>query len=276
MLDVPSSARGKSAYDVAHEATMEAGRLLVRGYGEQKQISFKGRGNVVTNLDLEVEARVIDLLLQEYPDFGILSEEREAIPGKGEYTWILDPLDGSRNFASGNPFFSVNLGLVRGKEVVLGLTYDPLREELFHAIKGQGAFLNESPLSISKQDSVQASVLALDMGYSEELARKACEMLIFLWPGMQSTRIMGSAALGLAYAATGRVDLYFHHFLAPWDLVSGILLVQEAGGVITQGNGGPVSPWSRSVIASNKAIHADFLRRTEGCEWRKAVSEEEA
>jgi len=120
---------------------------------------------------------------------------------------------------------------------VLGLTYDPLREELFHAIKGQGAFVNGSPISVSKQDSVQASVLALDMGYSEELARKACEMLIFLWPGMQTTRIMGSAALGLAYAATSRVDLYFHHFLAPWDLVSGILLVQEAGGVITQGNG---------------------------------------
>ena len=271
-MDLPRSASGKSAYDVAHQAVMEASQTLVDSFYDQKEITYKGRGNVVTNLDYQAEEQVLDLLGREYPEFNILSEERGAIEGRTNYTWILDPLDGSRNYASGNPFFSVNIGLVHENEVVLGMTYDPVRKELFHALKGQGAFLNGSPIAVSRQASVQASVLGLDMGYSDERGKNALKLLVSLWPGMQTIRIMGSAALGLAYAACSRIDLYFHHTLYPWDLMSGILLVREAGGVITEGDGSPVSPWSKSVVASNSATHADFLRLTDGCDWRQTLT----
>ncbi|MEE9199745.1 MAG: inositol monophosphatase [Dehalococcoidia bacterium] len=258
---------------MALQAVMEASETLVGAFRDRKEVIYKGRGNVVTNLDYQVEKQVIDLLQKEYPRFGVLSEEGRVIEGQEEYTWVLDPLDGTRNYASGNPLFSVNLGLAHRDEVVLGITYDPLQKELFRASKGKGAFLNDSPISVSQQTSVQASVLGLDMGYSDERGKQALQMLVSLWPGMQTIRIMGSAALGLAYAAAGRLDLYFHHSLAPWDLVSGILLVQEAGGVITDGDGARATFWSKSIIASNEAIHADFLRVTEGCEWRRATPE---
>ena len=270
-MNLPTSASGRTAYQVAHQAVMEASQVLLGAFGDHKEVIYKGRGNVVTNVDHQAEERVIELLRREYPGFGILAEERGAIEGESEYIWVLDPLDGTRNYVSGVPIFSVNLGLAYHDEVVLAMTYDPLRKELFRACKGGGAFLNDSPICVSKQTSLQAAVLGSDMGYSDERGRHALEMVLHLWPGMQTMRIMGSAALGLAYAAAGRIDLYFHHTLAPWDLVSGLLLVQEAGGVITEGNGTPATYRSESIIVSNRDIHADFLRLTEGCEWRRAL-----
>ena len=268
MSEVPLSATGKTAEQVAREAVALASRTLVRGFRKQKQVYFKGRGNVVTDTDYRAEARVIDHLQREFPDFSILSEEKGAIEGTTDYTWIIDPLDGSRNFASDNPHFAVNLGLAYEGDMLLAFTLDPLRKELFHALKGRGAFLNGAPISVSKQETIAASVLATDMGYDEEMARRGLEMLADIWPGMQTIRIMGSAALGLAWAACGRVDLYFHHALAPWDVMCGLLLLREAGGVITSGSGGPADFNKPSIIATNAQIHAEFLERTEGSAWR--------
>ena len=258
MSEVPLSATGKTAEQVAREAVALASRTLVRGFRKHKQVYFKGRGNVVTDTDYRAEARVIVHLQREYPDFSILSEEKGAIEGSTGYTWIIDPLDGSRNFASENPHFAVNLGLAYEGDMLLAFTLDPLRKELFHALKGGGAFLNGAPISVSKQETIAASVLATDMGYDEEMARRGLEMLANLWPGMQTIRIMGSAALGLAWAACSRVDLYFHHALAPWDVMCGLLLVREAGGVITSGSGGPADFHKPSIIASNAKVHAEF------------------
>ena len=272
MSEVPLSSTGKTAEQVAREAVALASRTLVRGFHKQKQVYFKGRGNVVTDTDYRAEARVIDHLQREFPDFSILSEEKGAIEGATGYTWIIDPLDGSRNFASENPHFAVNLGLAYEGDMLLAFTLDPLRKELFHAVKGGGAFLNGAPISVSKQEAIAASVLATDMGYDEEMARRGLEMLADIWPGMQTIRIMGSAALGLAWAACGRVDLYFHHALAPWDVMCGLLLVREAGGVITSGSGGPADFHKPSIIATNAQIHAEFLERTEGSAWRAHVT----
>ncbi len=270
-MELPLSVSGLSISDVAVEAVREAGCVLAENLPRDKEITFKGRGNVVTNLDVQVEEMLKDRLLRELPGFGVLCEEGEAIEGETGYTWVMDPLDGTRNYASGSPIFTVNLGLVYEGEVVMGLTYDPMRGELFHSIKGQGVFVNGTPITVADRSSVQDSVVALDMGYSDERAEKALRILADIWPGMQSIRIMGSAALALAYVAAGRIDLYFHHNLAPWDLVSGILLVKEAGGVITQGDGSEINYMSTSVVASNEAAHSDFLRLTEGSEYRAAL-----
>ena len=232
---------------------------------------FKGRGNVVTESDYRAESRILGLLQQEFPEFSILSEERGTIEGDSGWTWIVDPLDGSRNFASENPHFAVNVGLARGNEMELAFTYDPLRKEMFQARRGGGAFLNGRPIRVSEQETIAASVLSTDMGYDEEMARRAVLMLAEMWPGMQTIRIMGSAALGLAWAACGRVDMYFHHALAPWDVMCGLLLVREAGGVVTTGSGATADFRKPSVIASNAAIHAEFMERTEGSGWREHV-----
>ena len=271
-MKLPLSVSGLPVYDVAVEAVKEAGRVLAVNLPKDKEITYKGRGNVVTNLDIQVEELIKERLLREFPGFGILCEEGDAVEGDTGYTWVLDPLDGTRNYASGSPIFTVNLGLAYEDEVVMGLTYDPMHNELFHSVKGQGVFVNDMSITVTDRASVEDSVVALDMGYSDERAEKALRILADIWPGMQSIRIMGSAALALAYVAAGRIDLYFHHHLAPWDVVSGILLVEEAGGMITRGDGSDISYLSTSVVASNEAVHSDFLRLTEGSEYRAAIT----
>ena len=248
-------------------AVNRAGEILLLHLDQAKEIHHKGRGNIVTEVDLLVEKEVVALLQGEFPGHGILAEESTPSPGSTPWTWVIDPLDGTRNYASGIPFFAVNLALAREEEVLLGLTYDPVRKELFSASKGGGAFLNGQPLHVSDKTTVQASVMGFDMGYHNERARQALELIVSLWPGMQSIRVMGSAALGLAYAACGRLDLYFHHNLAPWDLASGLLLVAEAGGTITDRLGQPVSLRSDGAIAANPTLHADFRHLSQGHPW---------
>lgn len=272
MSELPLSTTGKTAEQVARQCISLASRTLVRGFRQQKEIHFKGRGNVVTDADYRAESRILNHLHQEFPEFSILSEEKGAVDRGSEYTWIVDPLDGSRNFASENPHFAINLGLAYEGEVVLAFTLDPLRKELFHASNGGGAFLNDRPIRVSQQETIAASVLATDMGYDEEMAHRALLMLADMWPGMQTIRVMGSAALGLAWAACGRVDMYFHHALAPWDVMCGLLLVKEAGGVVTTGSGACANFRTPSIIATNAAIHAEFMMRTEGSGWREYVT----
>lgn len=227
----------------------------------EKRIEYKGRTDLVTDIDLLVEEKMIALLQKEYPSIGIITEESEEIAGDSPFTWVIDPIDGTRNFARGIPHFSVALALTQGDDVLLGIVYDPLREEFFWAEKGGGAFLNNSPISVSKKTSLEASLIGFDMGYDAERGQEVLDVASALWPGVQSVRVMGSAALGLAYAACGRLDLYLHLSLSPWDLASGILLINEAGGVITELDGKPVSIRSRRVIATNAAIHEEFMSR---------------
>ncbi|MEK7873473.1 MAG: inositol monophosphatase family protein [Chloroflexota bacterium] len=266
--DTPRSRSGLAAMEVATRAIREAGRTVMENFQREKTVRVKGRGNIVTSVDYLVESGLAEVLRREFPGFGILSEESVQEKGLGEYTWITDPLDGTRNYASGIPHFCTTLALVRGQDVLLGLTYDPLRDEMFHAEKGGGAYLNGAPIRVSPQRTVQDSILGMDMGYNDGKAREALEMVTALWPGMQSLRIMGSAALGLAYAAAGRVDIYFHHHLYPWDIASGILQIREAGGTVTDQTGQPAAWGSRSLVAACQAVHDDFMRRTAGHTWR--------
>ena len=232
------------------------------------QVSFKGRNDLVTEVDRLAETAAVAVLTQEYPTFGILAEESGHKPGETDFVWVLDPLDGTRNFASGVPYFAVNLALARADIPLLGLTYDPLRQELFHGVAGQGAFLNGKPLSVSPVDSLGQSVLAFDLGYVDEQAAHLLDMLRGLWPNMQAVRIAGSGALGLAYVAAGRYQLYGHHHLWPWDVAPGLLLVREAGGVVTDLRGGTVGIHHGKLIAASPAVHRQFMDATEGVRWR--------
>ena len=268
-LAMPDSTSGKTALAVATEAARRAGEVIVGRFHSEKEVSFKGRANVVTDVDLLAESAALQLLREEYPDFGILSEESEPVVTGSAYTWVIDPLDGTRNYASGIPHVAVVVGLARDGEVVLGVTYDPIREELFTAEKGNGAYLNGDPISVSQSREIPQCLLGFDMGYVDEKAVMALDMVKALWPGVQSIRIMGSSALGLAYAACGRLDIYFHHHLYPWDIASGLLLVSEASGSVLDRHGDPASLESQSVIASSPHLLGQFLEATEGLQWRK-------
>ena len=265
MVDLPLAKSGSGAFEVANEALREAGNVIMAHFHSEKRVSYKaGRSNIVTDVDLLAEEKIIALLREEYPGFGIITEESEGIAVDSPYIWIIDPIDGTRNYAYGIPHFCVALALAQEGDVILGIVYDPVRDELFRAEKGQGAFLNDSPIAVSRMTSLQASVIGFDMGYDAEVGREMLGVVSALWPGVRSVRVMGSAALGLAYAACGRLDLYFHLYLYPWDLAAGILLVREAGGIITEPDGRPVGIHSKGVIATNKAIHEDFMQRVKG------------
>ena len=255
--------------DVAREAALKAGEILLDRFHKIKTVSFKGRGNIVTDVDTEVEAAMSAILRREYPDMGFLGEETEGSRADDGYVWIVDPLDGTRNYASGIPFYSVVVGLALDGDVLIGVNYDPAREEVFEAEKGKGAFLNGGRITVSTRSEIGDSILGMDLSYNNEGALNGLEVIGSIWPDMQTARIMGSAALGISYAAAGRTDLYFHHQLEPWDQVAGMLLVKEAGGVITDRGGSPAGLHSDGLVASNAVLHAEFMRRTAGMAWRK-------
>lgn len=259
MTTLPLSQTGKSTIEVATGAARKAGKILKAHFREKTQVKYKGRANIVTDVDLQSDKSLKSSLQAEYPDHSILSEESQLITGNSGYKWILDPLDGTNNYSFGIPFFSIVIALTRGKEVLLGIVYDPLRDELFSAQKGKGAALNSSPIHVTTKKTVKDSLIGLDLGYVDENGKRSLEFITTLWPKMYAYRIMGSAALGMAYTACGRLDLYFHLLLYPWELACGSLLVTEAGGLATDLEGKPLKVGQGSVIASNKAVHADFL-----------------
>jgi myo-inositol-1(or 4)-monophosphatase len=236
----------------------------------EKEVSFKGRADIVTDVDLASEKIILGILTAEFPQFSILAEESEPVTNDSEYTWVVDPIDGTRNFAEGIPHFCLVVALARGSEIVLGITFDPLRDEMFIAEKGKGAFLNGTRIAVSSRQEVSDSILGFDLGYSDQKAGLALDMMRSLWPDIQGMRLMGSAALGLAYAACGRLDIYFHHHLSPWDIASGLGLVREAGGEVVSKQGETAGLYTPSIIASSPRLIDRFLLATSGLEWRSA------
>lgn len=259
----PIAVSGRSAAEVARACAREAGKLALARLQGPQQITAKGRGNFVTQTDLEIEAYLQEALAHEFPHHRVLSEETAADTDSAGWVWVVDPLDGTHNFVTGIPFFCVNIALCHDGEPVVAVTYDPNHEEAFWAESGRGAWVNDQPAAASKEPTVQASVLGIDLGYDDRRGSAALQIAHRLFPGVQCVRIPGSAALGLAYAACGRYDLFLHHYLFPWDLAAGILLVREAGGAITDHLGQPIAIASQTVVAGSKRAHADFLR------WRR-------
>ena len=271
MDEIPSGTSGRTAADVAREVALKAGKTLMERFYETKNVSYKGRGNIVTDVDTAVEKDALALLKREFPHMGLLGEESSGVRADQGYVWIVDPLDGTRNYASGIPFFSVVVGLALDGETLLGVNFDPFRNEMFHAEMGKGAHLNDRPIRVSQKSTIADSIVGMDLSYNNEGAVNGLDVIRSIWPGMQTARITGSSALGISYAAAGRTDLYFHHQLEPWDQVAGLLLVEEAGGVITDRTGKRAGLYSDGLIASNATLHAEFMRRTHGMAWRNVT-----
>ena len=268
--ELPVSKSGRSAMDVALEAARAAGAIIQDRFHSEKEVHFKGRSDIVTDVDLAAEKTILDLLTGEFPDFSILAEESKPVEGNSPYKWVVDPLDGTRNYAHGIPHFCTIIALAKDDHIVAGVTYDPVRDEMFTAEEGRGAFLNGAPIKASETTELSRSLLSCDLGYVDEKAGLALDMVRSLWPGMYSVRFMGSSGLGLAYAAAGRVDLYFHHSLSPWDLATGLVLAQEAGAKVVDRQGNAGTLFTPSVIVSSPVLVEEFLQKTDGLPWRTA------
>jgi len=259
MENLPLAQSGRTALEVATYAAREAGNIILARFRSENEIQHKGKSNLVTKADILSDKLIVELLQNEYPECNILSEESHSSTPVVGYTWIVDPLDGTNNYVFGIPFFCTNIALAKDGDILLGLTYDPLREELFHAEKGRGAYLNNLAIHVTKKESLGASLIAFDLGYNDERGKELLDLSGRLRNQVHCLRTMGSTALGLAYVACGRISLYFHRWIYPWDIASGLLLVSEAGGKVTGWQGNQANLQSKEIIASNHRLHQEFM-----------------
>lgn len=247
----------------AIEAAKLAGEIIRKGIEPHQNhtITTKGKNDFMTETDLEAENAVIAYLKKQSPGFNIISEESPEIGGESEYTWIIDPLDATANFIHGYPVVAVSIGLMKHGERIAGVVYDPLREELFAAQKGQGALLNGEPIEVTKRQSLDGSLIGtgFPLRYKSHLALYLdCFKAAF--EADCGIRRDGCAALNLCYVACGRFDGFWEFLLRPWDLAAGSLILEEAGGKISDFAGTSGFMESGNVIAGNPFIHAEMRR----------------
>ncbi len=250
--------------NLAIRAALEAGHILLRGFGTLFEISSKpGKHNLVTEYDKLSEKTIITTILNEFPDHSFLAEESGISSPGGTVTWIIDPLDGTVNFAKTIPNFSVSIAACINSEIVCGAVYQPITKELFFAEKGKGAFLNGSPLKVTTTTTVQEAFLSTGFPYNVDQNPLHCiETFSSIAKLGSPIRRLGSAAIDLSYVAAGRFDAFWEVVLEPWDLAAGKLLIEEAGGTVTKYDGSAIDPLIRGpVIATNTHLHPEMLKR---------------
>jgi myo-inositol-1(or 4)-monophosphatase len=259
MDDLPLSRNGLKSVDVAVKAIRNAGEYVRNNFLEDKIVKIKGRSNLVSNVDFESEKIIIDVLKNEYPDWDMISEESYPDNKSENYAWVIDPIDGTTNFIHSIPFIAVNIALKYKDIILLGLTYDPLRDELFLAQRGNGAYLNDKRLEITEVSDIGKAIVSCDLGYDFSKGDYALKIFHKLWGKALCLRLLGSAALGMAYVACKRINLYFHQSVYPWDITSGKLLVEEAGGIVKGLKTIPSGANTISLVASNKKLVEQFI-----------------
>lgn len=245
---------------VAKKAALAAGKLLMNSYGKLKssQIQSKSKNDFVTELDKRSEALIISIIRAAFPKHGIQGEESGLAAGD-DALWIIDPLDGTANYIHQFPMFSVSIGIMAGKRMQAGVIYDPLHRELFTAVRGQGSFLNSKRFRVSPVDDLSSAMMATGIPfrardrYDEYM--NSFKTISMATGGM---RRGGSAAIDLAYVACGRLDGFWEINLSPWDIAAGSLIIEEAGGKVTDMWGRDEYLYSGDILGSNTRLHADL------------------
>jgi len=259
---------------IAIEAVKEAGKIQEEKFGENFKIEHKGEINLVTEVDYQCEKVIIDIIKRHYPEHEILTEEAGSVKGlppshspltkggqmEGKYKWIIDPLDGTTNYAHSYPCFCASVGLEIDGEIVAGAVYNPMIDELFTSIKGEGAYLNGNRIRVSKIGDINKSLLATGFPYDireskENNLNHFCNFAV----RAQAIRRPGSAVLDLCYLAAGRFDGFWELKLYPWDMAASSLIVKESGGMITDFKGSEFSIYKGEMLASNGLIHKEMI-----------------
>ena len=248
------------ALSVAIEAALAGGSILKSYYGGAFRIAFKGELDLVTEADTESEAEVLSILRARMPDVSILAEESGVSDRDEARRFVVDPLDGTTNFAHAYPMFAVSIGYEEDGRVHAGVVYDPIHEELFTGESGRGAFLNGTKLDVSTTETLQHALLVTGFPYDLQDDLEGNLRLFKRFMGTaRAIRRDGSAALDLCYVACGRYDGFWEEKLGPWDTAAGALIVQEAGGQVTGMSGGPFHYMRKQIVASNGRIHEGML-----------------
>ena len=247
-----------SYLDVAVEAAREAGAILMAEFDRPRKITYKGEVDIVTEADKRSETAIVNRLRAQFPRHTVVAEEGSGHQSESAFRWYVDPLDGTTNYAHGYPCFCVSIGLAERDELIMGVIFNPVNGELFTAVKGEGAYLNQRRIQVSTVPKLATSLLAT--GFPSQ-KRSENPNIQYYWRftlASHGVRRDGSAALDLAAVACGRFDGFWEFGLKPWDTAAGALLVREAGGMVTDFAGRPYRPGDVQLLASNRLIHDEM------------------
>lgn len=248
------------ALKVALKAAWLGGKVIKEGFGTNMEVQFKRFADPVTEYDQRSEAVIVETLQRWFPESSILTEESLSQERGGGWRWIIDPLDGTVNFTHRIPFVCVSIALEYEKEIVLGVIYNPLLNETYWAVRGYGAFLNGKPIRVSSLTDRGKSLVVTGFPYEREgRIEEVIKPLPLLVQDFEGFRRLGSAAMDLAYVASGRFEAFYEENLKPWDTAAGMILVQEAGGKVTNYRGERFDPFQKHIVASNGLIHEKML-----------------
>jgi len=260
-MDKLPEKRIREFLDLASSLAISAGKIQLDRIGNAGKITYKGNINLVTEVDIKCEKEIVDGLASSFPDHDILGEEGVGKRRESDFRWIVDPLDGTVNFAHQFPFFGVSIGLEYKGTMVCGVVYAPIRDELFRAGKGMGTTLNGSPVKVSDNKKLKESLLATGFAYNVQdhgVPDNLDHFKNFLKTAL-AVRRPGAAAVDLAYVACGRLDGFWELFLKPWDMAAGIILIQEAGGRVSTFDGSEFDLYGSEVLVSNSKIHEEMI-----------------
>ena len=241
----------------------KAAKILIRDFGEIEnlQVSLKGPGNFVTASDLKVEKILVEELQKARPTYSILSEEVGQINNDESFKWIIDPIDGTSNFLHGIPHFAISIGLEHDKEIICGIIYDPIKDEIFTAEKGNGAYLNNKRMRVSSRSKLKDCIICTGGHQRDSKDRELAleEYKKFSSKVFIPIRKFGSASLDMAYVAAGRCDGYWQRDLSYWDIAAGIILVKESGGFVTDFNGENRYIQNKTILVTNSKINKEMI-----------------
>lgn len=246
----------------AIRAAHEAGRIQQAHVGGDLRIDTKTSDtDLVTHVDKLCEARIREMVAEAYPDHAVLGEEEGmgSTQGGASHRWIVDPIDGTLNFAHGFPFYCTSIGLEIDGEPSVGVVYDAVRDELFTGVRGRGAWLNGRPIRVTSETVVRQAMLITGFAYVDERIHRNVEIFHRMLTRARSIRRVGAAALDLCYVAAGRADGFWELGLQPWDVAAAMVIVREAGGTLTGPDGGPYRLGQEALVASNGALHANLV-----------------
>lgn len=241
-------------------SAFRGGEILKSHFGNLKSVHKKGVIDLVTEADIQSERAIVDTIRSAFPDHGILAEETGSIEGSPEARWVIDPLDGTTNFTHGLSVFAISIAFCHYNKPVFGTVFNPSTGELFTAIEGQGASLNDRPIAVSGTKSVRDSLLVTGFPYNLERISGPLERFGKCLPAAQGIRRLGSAALDLCFMACGRFDGFWEEYLNPWDTAAGLIIALEAGGMITDFQGQPFSIENKQILATNGRIHTEMIK----------------
>jgi len=251
--------------ETAIEAARLGGKILMESLGdlETKQVQRKQEFDFVTQVDHRSEQAIVKLIRERHPEHSILAEESGIKEEEQDYLWSIDPLDGTKNYIHGFPVFAVSIALQLKNELQVGVVFDPLRNELFHAEKDNGAFLNNDPIKVSETTDFSECLLATGFPFrAKQLTEQYLDTFKELFYQVSDFRRAGAAAIDLAYVACGRLDGFWELMLNPWDTAAGVLLIEEAGGKVTDLWGGSTHLKKGHIVASNRLIHEQITAAT--------------